>query len=235
MLRAVLFELNGVLVDDEPIQREAFQRVLADEGLSWPAGEAADVLSGRDDRSRFAAVLAASGEAATVPRLVRLGARKSSYYQERIRERGYPFFPGAVELVEELAAAGRMLGVVTGSLRDEVEEALRQGGIRDRFKVLVTAEDVREGKPDPEGFLRALEALNSFPPLPERLVHPHEVLAIEDNPAGLAAAAEIGLVTLAVAHGEGPERLRAAHAVVPCLAEMTLGRLDRIYAEVSLS
>jgi len=235
MLRAVLFELNGVLIDDAPIHREALRRVLADEGITLSAGDLAAHDPGLDDRGRFAAALAAVGEQATVPRLMRLIARKSSYYQEHIRERGAPFFPGAVELVEELAVAGRMLGVVTGALRDEVEGGLRQAGLRERFKVLVTAEDVSEGKPDAEGYLRALEALNAFPPLPERLVHPHEVLAVEHSPAGLAAALEVGCITLGVSSADAPGRLRTAHVVVPRLAEMTLSRLDRLYAEVSVS
>jgi beta-phosphoglucomutase len=236
VLRAVLFDFNGVLVDDEPIHLEMFQRVLADEGISLTAEDYYAHYLGLDDRGCFAAVLAAAGQAATVPRLMRLIARKSSYYQERIRERGYPFFPGAIELVEELAAAGRMLGVVSGALRDEVEGGLRQAGVRERFKVLVTAEDVGEGKPDPEGYLRALEALNSFPPLPERLIHPHEVLAVEDSPAGLAAAAEVGLVTLGVAHTYATDRLRStANVVAPRLEGLTVAGLDRLYAGASLS
>jgi len=234
VLRAVLFDFNGVLVDDEPIHLEMFQRVLADEGITLATEDYYARYLGLDDRGCFAAVLAKAGQEPTVSRLMRLIARKSSYYQERIHERGYPFFPGAIELVSELAAAGRMLGVVSGALRDEVEGGLRQAGLRDRFKVLVTAEDVSEGKPDPEGYLRALEALNSFPPLPERLVHPHEVLAVEDSPAGLAAAAEAGLVTLGVAHTYTPDRLRAADAVAPRLEGMTPVRLDRLYREVSL-
>lgn len=233
MLRAILFDFNGVLVDDEPIHLEMFQRVLAEEGISlWPEDYYARYV-GFDDRSCFAAVLRAAGEEPTVPRLMRLIARKASYYQGSIRERGYPFFPGAVELVEEAAAAGRVLGVVSGALLEEVEGALRQAGIRERFKVLVTAEDTAEGKPDPEGYRRALEALNSLPPLPERLFHPHEVLAVEDSAAGLAAAAEMGLVTLGVAHTYPPDRLRAADAVAASLRGMTLERLERLFAEVS--
>src|SRR6185295_6070598 len=112
----------------------------------------------------------------------------ASYYRERIRRSGYPFFPGALELIRALATDRRMLGVVSGALLEEVEGALRQSSILDLFKVLVTAEDVTEGKPHPEGYLKALEGLNSQPPLPERLLHPHEVLAVEDSPAGLAAA-----------------------------------------------
>ncbi len=233
MLRAILFDFNGVLVDDEPVHLEMFQRVLGEEGIPLSAEDYYGRYLGLDDRGCFAAVLENAGEPATVPRLMRLIARKASYYQERIRRQGYPFFPGAVELVGALAAAGRMLGVVSGALREEVEGALRQAGILDRFKVLVTAEDVAEGKPNPEGYLRALEALNSLPPLPERLFHPHEVLAVEDSPAGLTAAADLGLTTLGIAHTYPADRLRQADAVAESLRELTLERLERLFAEIS--
>jgi HAD superfamily hydrolase (TIGR01509 family) len=233
VLRAVLFDFNGVLVDDEPIHFAAFQRVLAEEGVALTEDEYYARYLGLDDRSCFAAVLAAQGEQPAVPRLMRLITRKSTYYQERIRERGYPLFPGAVELVRDLAAAGRMLGIVSGALRDEVEGALRQCGLRDLFKVLVAAEDVTEGKPDPEGYLRAMEGLNSIPPLPERLIHPHEVLAVEDSPAGLTAAAEVGFITLGVAQSFPADQLRGADAVAEGLRDLTLARLDALFARVS--
>lgn len=233
MLRAILFDFNGVLVDDEPIHLEIFQRVLAEEGISLSADEYYRRYVGLDDRACFAAVLGAAGEPATVPRLMRLIARKASYYQERIRRDGYPFFPGAVDLVTALAARGRMLGVVSGALREEVEGALRQARILERFKVLITAEDVQESKPSSEGYQRALEGLNSLPPLPERLLHPHEVLAVEDSPAGLAAAAELGLATLGIAHTFPASRLHGADAVVGNLRELTPESLERLFAEVS--
>jgi len=233
VIRAVLFDFNGVLVDDEPVHLDVFQRVLAEEGIALSREDYLARYLGLDDRTCFAAVLGATSEPVTVPRLMRLVARKASYYQERIRRGGYPFFPGAVELVHALAGGGRMLGVVSGALREEVEGALRQGGLLDRFKVLVTAEDVAEGKPDPEGYLKALESLNSQPPLPERLLHPHEVLAVEDSPAGLAAAAEVGFPTLGVAHTFPAGRLSGADAVAPSLRELTPEGIDRLFAEVS--
>lgn len=236
VLRAILFDFNGVLVDDEPIHLEMFRRVLGEEGVALAEEDYYARYLGLDDRGCFAAVLQAAGESATAPRLMRLIARKASYYQERIRERGYPLFPGAVDLVESLRASGRMLGVVSGALREEVEGALRQAGIERRFKVLVTAEDVAEGKPDPEGYRHALEGLNALPPLPERLIHPHEVLAIEDSPAGLAAAAGAGLSTLGVAHTYPAGDLRSADALAESLERLAgLGAegLDRLFAEVS--
>ncbi|HEV2846274.1 MAG TPA: HAD family phosphatase [Thermoanaerobaculia bacterium] len=233
MLRAVLFDFNGVLVDDEPVHLETFQKVLAEEGISLSGEEYYARYLGLDDRACFAAVLTAAGEPATVPRLMRLIARKSSYYQERIRRSGYPFFPGAADLVAALAARGTMLGVVSGALREEVEGALRQASLLNLFKVLITAEDVTGSKPDPQGYQRALEALNSVPPLPERLLHPHEVLAIEDSPAGIAAAAEVGLATLAIAHSRPAERLKMADAVEERLQGLTPERLERLFSEVS--
>jgi beta-phosphoglucomutase len=229
-VRAILFDFNGVLVDDEPIHLEMFQRVLEEEGIAMSVEDYFGSFLGLDDRGCFSAVLQAAGEAVTAPRLMRLIARKASYYQERIRRAGYPFFAGAVELVREAAGAGLMLGVVSGALREEIGGALAQAGVLDSFKVVVAAEDVAEGKPDPEGYRRALEGLNSLPPLPERLLHPHEVLAIEDSVAGLAAAADAGLATLAVAHTYPAERLRAANAVAESLRGMTLVELEGLFA-----
>jgi beta-phosphoglucomutase len=164
---------------------------------------------------------------------MRLIARKASYYQERIRSDGFSFFPGAIELVREAASAGLTLGVVTGALRAEVEGALRHAGIAPLFKTIVAAEDVAEGKPHSEGYLRALDELNGLPPFPPRLFHPHEVLAIEDSPWGLEAASGAGLVTLAVAHSYERGALAPAHLVVGELIGLRLDALFESLAEAT--
>jgi phosphoglycolate phosphatase/beta-phosphoglucomutase len=231
VIRAVLFDFNGILVDDEPLHLLMFQKVLSEEGIALTSEDYYRHYLGLDDRGCFAAVLQRAGETPTVPRLMRLIARKSSYYQEHIRAHGYPFFPGAVELVRAVAASGRRLGVVSGALREEVEGALRQAGLLDLFPIRVTAEDVAESKPDPEGYRQALTALNSVPPLPERLIHPHEVLAVEDSPAGLNAAADAGLLTLGVAQTYPAAELRQADAVAEALRDLSLSRLEELFAE----
>ena len=229
VIRALLFDFNGVLVDDEPLHLELFQRVLAEEGLGpLTAEDYYGRYLGFDDRGCFSAVLAAAGRAVEPFWLAWLIARKASYYRDEIHRRGYPFFPGAVALVEAAAARGWMLGVVSGALREEVEGALRQAAIRDRFKVLVTAEDVEAGKPDPASYRLALAELNSQPPLPARLIHPHEALAIEDSPAGFESAAAAGLTTLGVAHSYPADRLAGAGAVVETLAGITPERLQEL-------
>jgi HAD superfamily hydrolase (TIGR01509 family) len=228
-MRAILFDFNGVLVDDEPVHLELMQKVLGDEGIELSAEEYYGRCLGLDDRSCLQAVLLAHQQPAPPDRVSRLVARKSAYYHLRIKRDGYPVFPGARELVEASADAGWMLGVVTGALRDEVEGALRQMGVRAVIKTVVSAEDVSRGKPDPEGFRRGLQELNALPPLPERLIHPHEVLAIEDSPAGLTAAAALGLATLGVAHTFAAERLGLADRVVESIDQLSPARLRELF------
>lgn len=233
MLRALVFDFNGVLVDDEPVHLRMFQRALEPEGIRLADDDYYAKYLGFDDRGCFAAVLAAAGERPDPARVMRLVARKAAFYQEAIHRDGYPFFRGAVELVRAAADAGLMLALVSGALREEVEQALRQESLRRLFKILVTAEDVAEGKPDPEGYLRALADLNAEPPLPERLLHPHEVLAIEDSPAGLRAAQGAGFTTLGVAQTYDAEWLVDADFTVESLAGLELAALQRRFAEAS--
>ena len=220
-MRAILFDLNGVLLDDEPIHMELVREVLAEEGISVSEAEVHDLCLGRADREGFHAALVAAGADAPGDLVARLVARKAAYYQMRMRRDGYPIFPGARELVVAARDVGWMLGLVTGALHAEAEGALRQMAVRDHFKTVVASEDVKRGKPDPEGYRLGLQELNAQPPLPERLLHPHEVLAIEDTPAGLEAAAALGLATLGVAQTHAAERLAPlADHVVESIAEL---------------
>ena len=238
MLRAVLFDFNGVLVDDEPLHFKLFRKVLGEEGLDLTEKDYYSKYVGFDDKACFAAALEDSGQDAALGRLMRLITRKSSYYQETIRQQGYPFFPGAAELIRDIAAAGWMLGVVSGALRDEVEGALQQEGVADVFKIIVAAEDVKASKPDPEGYQKALEALNERPPRPERLIHPHEVLVLEDTPAGISAAGAVGLATVGIAHTYSKQELKKAltaavpggGAVVKKIGELSVNTLQALHA-----
>ncbi len=137
--------------------------------------------------------------------------------------------PAAVAFVRAAAAEGLMLGVVAGVSRAEVGEALLQAGLSASFKVTVTADDLQAGKPDPEGYLRALDLLNSLPPLPERLLHPHEVLAIEDTERGVEAATAAGLVTLELGGDPGRARRAGADLSAPGWPALDLARLREAF------
>ncbi len=232
MTRAILFDFNGVLVDDEPLHRRLLLEVLAEEGIAVDPPWAAEAFLGRDDRSCFAAAAERAGRPLEPGRIARLVARKAAYYADAVRA-GYPFFPGAREALVALAGAGTALGVVSGALRHEVEGALTALGVRPLLRVVVTAEDVERGKPDPEGYRRALVALQETGRPGDRLVHPHEVVAVEDSPAGLAAASAAGLRTIAVV-GAGNEAPPGAEATIGSIAELSAERLAALLPEPRL-
>lgn len=231
MLRALLFDFNGILVNDEPLHFALFRRVLGEEGLDLSRDDYYGIYLGFDDRDCFAAVFRAAGKPCPPELLVRLIARKAAYYRDEIRREGYPLFAGAAELVREAAAAGLTLALVSGALREEVVGGLEQAGIAALFKQLVTADEVEHGKPDPEGYAAALAALNAEAPLPARLIHPHECVAIEDSPAGLAAAAACGLRTLGVAQTYPAAALAGADAVIEKLDGFRLSDLEACFVE----
>ncbi len=229
MLRAVLFDFNGLLVDDEPLHFRLFRQVLAEEGVDLTEADYYADYLGFDDRDCLTAALARAGKSAGALYLARLVARKAAYYQQAIRTDGYPFFAGAAALVRQAAEAGWSLGIVSGALRQEIEGALRQEGLARLLRVVVAADDVTRGKPDPEGYRLALSRLNAEPPLPARLIHPHEVVALEDSPAGLEAAAAAGLRTLGLAQTYPAAALAGAERVVTNVAEVSVAVLRRFF------
>lgn len=123
-------------------------------------------------------------------------------------------------MVSRFFRAGVRLGLVIGVLRKEIRPALCAVGWEKLFSVVIAAEVVAQGKPDPEGYRRALGLLNREPQGEDSLIHPHEVVAIGDSPAGIEGALEAGLYAIAVAHTSPPERLQRVSKVYPRLAEV---------------
>ena len=214
MLRAVLFDFNGVLVDDEPIHTQTLDRVLLEEGIPWNRALYEERFVGVPDRGVLEWALNESGHAPEEPYLMRLLARKRAYYQETIDREGYPWFSGAIELIRNLADEGLPMGIVSGAQKNEILRALDRAGVSDSLRTIVGSDDVENGKPDPEGYIQGLTALNTTPPLPERLLHPHEVLAVEDSQVGLQAAQDAGLSTLAVTSSFPADKLRSSDRIV---------------------
>lgn len=228
-MRAILFDFNGVLVDDESFHFETMQRVFREEGITLTEPEYFSDYLGLNDRNCITAILERHDLKSTADVVSRLVARKAAYYQMQIRLKGLPQMPGAADLIKEAYAAGWSLGVVTGALRAEVEGALRQMDLTHCFKTVVTADEVPTGKPDPEGYRRGLQELNSLPPLPARLFHPHEVLVIEDSPLGLKAARALGMPTLGVASTQPAERLAEADEVLASMLELSVKKIDSLF------
>ena len=219
MLRAIIFDFNGVIVDDEPLHLELICRVLAEEGVSITEQDYHDKYLGFDDRGCFVAALTDTGRkplATNTDFINDLIARKAALYLRAIDERCL-LFPGAVELVQRLAARFP-LAIASGALRQEIELVLERGGIRHCFGPIIAAEDVSECKPHPEGYVKALGALNAQQS-ENTLIQPSECLVIEDSIAGIEAARRAGMRCLAITNSYRAEELKEADWIVTSLAE----------------
>jgi beta-phosphoglucomutase len=217
--RAVFFDFNGTLSDDEPVLERVFTEIFhAYLGWRMSPQDYYGRLAGHSDREIVEMVVserlgALSFHGPLVERLLAL--RRERYRQ--IVEQQSPIRPATEDLVHRLAEQGHALAVVTGAQRADVDFVLAHSSVRDRFGVVVAEEDVSRGKPDPEGFLLAAERLG---------VAPGEVLVLEDSVAGVRAARAAGMRCVAVT-GTHDEATLAAEGV-PTVESLGPSLLDRL-------
>jgi HAD superfamily hydrolase (TIGR01509 family) len=220
MIRAVIFDFNGVLVDDEPVHFALFREVLGQEGVVITEGDYHGRYLGLDDRGCLEAALTDAGQTADRERVDELIARKARRYLE-VAADGLRFFPGAADCLAALA--GRVaLAINSGALRPEIELALKLLGRRDEVPVIVSAEDTTRCKPDPQGYSLALAGLQvRGGPLAD--LTPGSCLVIEDSLAGIQSAKGAGMWAVGVPNTYPADELRRAGAddVVESLPQFT--------------
>ena len=221
MLRAVIFDFNGIIVDDEPIHFKLFQRVLGEEGIVLTEEAYYARYLGFDDRGAFNFGYREHQRSLDDAKLAELIERKAGYYQEAMRSQ-VAIFPGVKALAADLAQH-LPLAVASGALRNEIETILAAAGLIDYFKAIVSAEDVARGKPEPEIFLKALTALNSQSGKP---IQANECVVIEDSKEGIKGALRAGMKCVAVTNSHRPEMLSEANAVVSSLEKVDLAFLQ---------
>jgi beta-phosphoglucomutase len=194
MTAAILFDFNGVIVDDEPQHCEALIATLAEDGFTLDRDTYYREYLGFDDRECFRFTYAHMGRPTDEPALLQAIERKNVHYERAIRG-SLRLVPGAEDFIESAALDGFQLAIVSGALRREIELVLDLSGLRPHFSEIVAAEDVSACKPDPAGYNFALAALR---------IAPRRCMVIEDSLPGLAAARAAGLrcAMLSTSHGE---------------------------------
>jgi beta-phosphoglucomutase len=206
--RAVIFDFNGTLSDDEPLLLRLY-REMFEEHLQWVLGTAHyySVLAGMSDREIIETVV--TERTGGDPTLVTLLLDERRLRYRRLVEEESPILPDTIEMVRWLRSGDVPLGIVTGAQRDDVDFVLAHSPLAGFFPIIVAEEDVAHGKPDPEGFVTAIERL---------AVDPSDVLVFEDSLHGIAAARSAGAWCIAV---EGTrsraELVKVADGVVPRL------------------
>jgi HAD superfamily hydrolase (TIGR01509 family) len=203
---AVLFDMDGLLVDSEPLWLEVETAVMARLGSGWTEADQMQLLGGSLDRTvRY--LLAKATRPATPQEI---GRWLMSGMIERARVSGIPVRPGARELLAAVAAAGLPHALVTSSQREFAEAVLAGTGMR--FDAVVCADDVSVTKPDPEPYLLAAKLLG---------VEPARCVALEDSPNGVASAEAAGCRVIAVP-SLAPIQPAPGRLIVPSLLNLHL-------------
>ena len=215
---AVIFDVDGVLVDSYQAHRRAWQRVAAEYALPFDAERFAACF-GRPGREMIGELWGHLAPA----QVTELHRRKQALYREEAI--GMLAVDGALELAEALHADGFDLAIASAGSRETVALALERLGHPSLFGVQVAAEDVSRGKPDPEIYVVAARRLG---------LAPDRCLAIEDSIAGVTAAAAAGLTVVALATGGNERPLRArADRVVRSLRDLSPREVRRLISAAS--
>ena len=204
MIEAVLWDLDGVLVDTARLHYQAWHQLLSELGRSLSEEEFRRTFGLRNDLILRDILGEVSAE-----EVKRLSERKEALFRQHAAGRVTPL-PGAVELAQRSRDGGRRMALVTSTPRANIDFVLKQVGLADAFDTIVAAEDVSRGKPDPEGFLLAARRLGAAP---------ERCLVIEDAPGGIEAARRAGMRSLAVTTTRPREELTAADTVVDSLSD----------------
>lgn len=235
-LKAVLFDFNGVIINDEPLHEQLIEQILISENLRPQPGEFRKVCLGRSDRTCLRDLLANRGRVVSDSYLDELVRRKAQAYQQLFTEKQdkLPIFPGLEDLIFQLRSRNIKLAVVTGAIRSEVELVLTKTTLAKHFNAIVAGDEINNSKPAPDGYLLAVERLNQL--YPDTNLQPTECLAIEDTPAGITAAKLAGIPVLGVANTYPFHMLqRQANWTVDYLHDLEIERVQKVFAQNSSS
>ena len=228
MIKAIFFDFNGVIIDDETIQMKAYQEILRGHEIDLTEEWYMSAL-GMDDRTFVKAMFERAKKPLTDPILEKVLNDKTDLHREMIAE--LPLFPGVLTFLKATAREFS-LGLVSMANKVEVGYVFERANLTPLFSIVVTAEDTSVCKPAPDCYLAGLLKLNEKRQHERKLpLLASECLAIEDSPPGIQSARGAGMRTLGITNTVSADALRAAGAevVTASLADWTVDAVKLLY------
>lgn len=215
MIKAIIFDFDGVLFDSEPLHFQACNEVFSKLDFSLSYDTYLQKYVGLSDTEMFPLILAGRGFNLTTNEITNLIHEKINCYQKIIlQNENLSCIQGVLEFLKSAQKWTAQFAIYSGSTRQEIEAALsklEQGYLKSYFSVIITKEDVNKGKPSPEGYLKTATQLQ---------VLPQECLVIEDTPHGIESAKNAGMRVIALTTTQHASALMNAHAVVQSYADI---------------
>jgi HAD superfamily hydrolase (TIGR01509 family) len=212
-----IFDWDGVIIDSSRQHEESWERLAGEVGKALPAGHFKAGF-GRKNEFIIPQILHWTDDPGEVGRI---SLRKEELYREIVREKGLEPLPGVRPWLERLAAARVPCVIGSSTHRKNIEVSLDVLGLRGFFKDIVSAEDVSDGKPDPEVFLKAAEKIG---------MPAGKCVVFEDAHVGIEAAHRAGMRVIAVATTNPIEELGKADKAVKRLDELDIGGISDWFA-----
>ena len=226
MLKAVIFDFDGVITDSEILHLRAFNRSLAPYGIEISTKDYYANYLGFSDFDCYKALIDNGVLKIDPQQVAGVIKQKSKIFEELTRTEGRTI-EGVHEFLRMLERNKVPMAICSGSLMAEIEVMLDEAKLRHFFTEIVSGDQVKKGKPSPEGFLLTLQKLNKkcHPP-----VAANECIVIEDSRWGLQAASAAGMHTIAVTNSYDAAQLTLAEKVVARLNELTIDDLQQLCA-----
>jgi beta-phosphoglucomutase len=218
-IRAILFDFNGVILDDEELHFLAFQESLKNANLILTQELYLDRYLGLNDWGFYKAFLDDHPNPENAKKNLDDWVEEKAVIYLRMLADEMPLFPQAVQCIQSLATQVP-LAINSGARRHEIEKTLQWAGLESCFQIVVSADEIRNGKPAPDGYLAAYDALKAK--IPEfNDLQVTECLVIEDAPHGIASALSAGMPCVGVAQSQSAEELHTATWVIDTIADFT--------------
>jgi HAD superfamily hydrolase (TIGR01509 family) len=226
MLQAIIFDFDGVITDSEILHFRAFNRVLAPYGAEITMKDYYKTYLGLTDVDCFNLLIREGllKKKATKQEIENLLKQKKEAFEELAKTEGR-IIEGVQDFLKMLGQNNITMAICSGALRAEIELILEEAHLRHFFEVIVSAEQVRKGKPSPDGFLLTLQKLNKGRQIP---ITGAQCVVIEDSHWGLQAAKVAGMHTVAVTNSYDAEQLALAEKIVTHLGKLSISDLQQL-------
>ena len=226
MLKAIIFDFDGVIADTEPLHLKAFQLTLKGNGIELSDEEYFENYLAYDDKTLFKELLKDRNYEHNEAQISDFMNRKSEHF-ENVLKGNILVLEGVPEFISEVSGK-YPLAIGSGAIRSEIIDILESGGLREHFEIIVSADEVINCKPDPEVFIEALRRLNNLNSVSEE-ISPQECLVIEDSTSGIKAAHSAGMKCLAITNSYAAEKLSEAELIKQSLKGIYLEEIEDLF------